>query len=221
VPDASGQAELQYLQPRQGKVSLLLGAKPQGAIVADDLWQLLLAEREICCRELVPLLQTLREDWRIEERLDNVETRLAEQAGPETLAQRREWRRWVGELASADFADRQAADRQLRACGQSVLAFLRQLEHRRLDAEQRRRVQAMISDLSDLNPDCPQRVADWLAGDKRVWLALLSRGDLEQRAVAAEHLSRLCQKPLAFNPAASVDERNAQVAALNALLADN
>jgi hypothetical protein len=221
VADFSSSAEIQYLQPPEGKVSLVLGAKPGDAIVAENLWQLLLAEREVCARELIPLLESLRSDWRLGERLDRAELRLAERAGPEMLAQRRAWRRWIDDLASPDFATRQAADGQLRACGQSVLAFLRQLDSRRLDAEQRRRVLAIVADLSDSSPDCPQRVAEWLAADKRVWLALLSRGDLEQRVVAAEHLSRLCQKPLAFNPAASADERNAQVAALSALLADN
>ena len=66
-----------------------------------------------------------------------------------------------------------------------------------------------------------QGLADWLAADRRVWLALLSRGDLEQRIAAAEHLSKLCQRPVAFNPTASLPERDAQVAALAALLGDH
>jgi hypothetical protein len=224
-PASSASCDVRYVQPASGKITLTLGGPRPRTIAADDLWQLLLAERELCREHLLPLLVEVAPQWDLDGTLDAIERRLVAGAGRDVLTELQQWQRWVDELASPEFVHRQAADRDLRGCGQPVLAFLRQCEARRgagqLDAEQRRRVRAILIDLPDGRADCAQRVASWLAGDRRVWLALLSRGDLEQRIAAAEHLSRLCNKPVAFNPEAPPPERDAQLAALAALLVDH
>lgn len=213
--------EVRYFQPASGKLQLTLAADKPRTIVADDLWQLLLSERD-ARRHLVPLLTAIRPDWDLDSRLNATERLLVAQAADEVVADRRQWQEWLDEMTSPRFAQRQAADVALRQCGQPVLGFLRQAEARgQLDAEQRRRVRSILAELPDGRADCPHRVADWLAADRRVWLAVLSRGDLEQRIAAAEHLSRLCQRPVPFDPAAEVSERDAQLAALAALLADH
>ena len=213
-------ADVSFVQPPCGQVKLTIGgAKPQ-TIVADDLWQLLITQREMCTQHLLPLLNALRPNWRLEEQLDQLETALIARAGADVVTQRRQWQIWVDDLASADFSRRQAADHALRHVGQPVLAFLRGLDRTQLDGEQRRRVCSMLNDLPDGNPDSPPRSAEWLAGDKRVWLALLARGELDQRIAAAEHLSQLCRRPLLFDPQAAAAVRSAQLAELTARLAD-
>jgi len=213
--------EICYLQPVSGKVKLTVSGQPPRTIAADNLWQLLISERELCTRHLLPLLSTLRPNWRLPEQLEQTQTALFEQAGTDVLAQRRQWKNWIDDLAGADFPRRQAADVALRKLGQPVLAYLRGLDESQLEGEQRRRIRSILNDLPDGSPDSPARVADWLAGDKRVWLALLARGELDERIAAAEHLSKLCRRPLPFDPMGSAEVRSAQVAELTAKLAGN
>src|SRR5436190_1897589 len=112
------------------------------------------------------------------------------------------------------FGDRQSADQALRDAGQPVLAFLRGQKLAELAPEQRRRIRAILADVADTGADSPERVADWLLDDRGVWLALLNRGELEHRIAAAEHLSKLCRRNLPFDPSASPESRQAQMADL-------
>jgi hypothetical protein len=164
-------------------------------------------------------LAQLRPNWHIADELADAERALIDRAGEEVLPQRQQWRIWVDELASDSFIQRQAADRGLRAGGQSVLGFLRQLEASDLDPEQERRIAGIVAAAAK-EPDSPSRVAEWLVADKRVWLGLLNRGNVDQRIAAAEHLSRLCGRTLAYDPQASADLRRVQLAELRAKLAE-
>jgi hypothetical protein len=217
-PDA--RAEVRFVQPPQGRLLLNIGGKSQRRIAADDLWQLLVAERDACRDHLLPLMETLRPQWGLSSQLDELERTLLSQDDMEPLRVWQQWQECVDELSSPAFARRQLADRALRESGQCVLAFLRQLDQSELTGEQRRRVAAMLADLPDGDVDSPPRAARWLVFDRRVWLALLARGELEQRIIAAEHLSKLCRRPLAFDPHASPQQRTAQLAELSAKLAD-
>ncbi|HEX5102533.1 MAG TPA: hypothetical protein VFV87_01900 [Pirellulaceae bacterium] len=218
-PDS--QPDVSYFQAPCGKVKLTVGGTKPRTIIAENLWQLLLAERDLCRERFLPLLDALRPNWQLEEQLDDVEATLMKQAGANVLAQRRQWQIWVDQLATGDYSQRQAADRALRQVGQPVLAFLLGLDATSLDGEQRRRVRTMLRDLPDGSADSPLRVADWLAADKRVWLALMARGEVDQRIAAAEHLSKLCRRPLVFDPQATAEARQAQLAELSAKLVEN
>jgi LmbE family N-acetylglucosaminyl deacetylase len=158
--------------------------------------------------------------WRIAGQLASVEAALASVAGIDTSAQRRQWQAWVDQLADPSFSRRREADQALRAAGQGVLAHLRQLDPATLDLEQRRRIRAIVAAIADSSPDSPERVANWLAGDKRVWIVLLGRGDESGRQAAARQLSLLCGRPVAVDPAASDDQREQQLVELKALLAE-
>jgi hypothetical protein len=166
------------------------------------------------------MLSELRPHWRLAEQAAEVEAALVAQAGADTHAERRQWQAWVTELASDSFASRQAADLALRQAGQSVLAFLRQQHPDELDPEQRRRIRGILADVCDGSPDSPERVAGWMLDDKAIWLTLLGRGGLEQRIAAAEHLSKLCRRSLPFDPSASPESRQAQLAVLREKLVE-
>jgi hypothetical protein len=213
-------AEVRYVQPQTGQVTLTVTGKTTERFTAPDLWQLLIVERERCGDQLLPVLHHLRTDWGLHEQLDAVEATLIARPASDMLAQQKSSRRLVEELANPIFAKRQAADLALRTGGQGVLATLRQLDRGELDGEQRRRTRAILADLADSGPDCEERVADWLSGDKRVWLALLARGGPTERVAAVEHLSALCRRPVSFDPHAGSEQRQAQLAELTAKLAD-
>ncbi len=217
--DGVAGVDVRYEQPATGEVTLLVGGQQPERFSAPSLWHLLLVEHEVASEHLLPLLTELRPNWHIADALADAERALIDRAGEEVLPERRQWRTWVDQLASDRFAERQAADRELRAGGQSVLGFLRQLEASELDPEQQRRIAGIVAAAAK-EPDSPSRVAEWLLADKRVWLGLLSRGDVEQRIAAAEHLSRLCGTTLAFDPEASDDLRRVQLAELRAKLAE-
>jgi hypothetical protein len=211
--------EVRYEQPATGEVTLLVGGQQPQRFAAASLWHLLLVEHEITSEHLLPVLAEMRPNWQIVDQLADAERALIERAGQEVLPERRQWRTWVDQLASDSFVERQAADRALRTGGQSVLGFLRQLEASELDPEQERRIAGIVAAAAK-EPDSPSRVAEWLLADKRVWLGLISGGEVDQRIAAAEHLSRLCGRALSFDPQASADLRRVQLAELRAKLAE-
>jgi hypothetical protein len=218
-PLAGDGPELRYLQQSSGPVQVVIGSEQPRSYSAASLWHLLLAEP--AAREhLLPVLEQIRPSWRLSEQLTSVEAALVSTAGTDHSAQRRQWQAWIDQLADSSFPRRCEADEALRVAGQRAVAYLRQLDPSVLDLEQRRRIRAILAAVADSGPDSPERVADWLAEDKRVWLAILGRGDERGRQAAARHLSLLCGKPVAIDPAASDDQRAQQLIELNALLAE-
>jgi len=216
----SGLPEVQYIQPQSGPVQLVIGGDQPRKFTAPSLWHLLLVEAEASRKHLEPLLTQIQPSWRLPQQLAEIEAALAAQAGTEVSAQRRQWQTWVDQLSDDSFARRSEADRSLRSTGQSVLAFLRQLDAATLDLEQRRRIRGILATVADPGSDSPERVAAWLADDKRVWLALLASGPADQRLAAARHLSKMSGRSVSFDPAASADQRAEQLVQLQALLAD-
>jgi hypothetical protein len=218
--EAANSASVELLQSAD-KVTLAIGGQPPRSFEADNLWQLLLAERQACESHLLPMLAEFSLLGDLERQISQVEAALLASAGADVQRDRQAWQQCVNRLASPRFAERQAADQELRADGQAVLAFLRQLDPRQLSGEQKSRVRALLRDLPGGGPDTPAIAAQWLVADKRVWRALLARGELAQRIAAAEHLGHLCGRPIAFDPAASDERRAQQLAELSRMLADN
>lgn len=221
ICSTDGDTKVSYLQPASGKVTLEISGKATETDkrCAASLWHLLLIERDLCRQHLIPMIDRLQPSWRLEEQVALIEQSLTANAGFDVLARRRQWETWVDQLASDSFAERQQADHALRSAGQSVLSLLRELDSSQFDAEQRRRIRAILEDVADLNSDSPERVAGWLLENKAVWLAILERGPPELRLAAAEHLGSLVGKPV-FDPQATPDQVQAQLTALRAKLAE-
>ncbi len=218
-PQGAGAVELRYIQPATGPIQLCLGTDDPRKYTAASLWHLLVAE-PAAREQLMPVLAKIRPTWGLAEQLQAVEQSLVAVAGADVSMQRRQWRAWVDQLTDPSFARRAQADQALRATGQAALVHLRQLDPAEIDREQRQRIRGILAAIADSGPDSPERVAAWLADDKRVWLALLARPDQATSLAAAGHLSLLSGKPIAIDPAASDERRAQQLLELKALLAE-
>lgn len=213
--DPKASLPLVFHQPPSGPVSLRLG---EGAVerefVAENFWRLLVAEPE-ACRDLMALLELLKPNWRLAETAKAAERSLYDSVRAMSGADQENLRRLVGELASGKFARRQAAERDLRAQGRDALPFLMSIDWRRLDAEQRFRLQSLFHELSGGGADdTPERIALWLIRDPKLWLRLLEREDESHRRIALQQLERLLSRRLAFDPAADEATRRRQLDAL-------
>ena len=157
------------------KIALSLGSgSGQETFRAQGIWQLLIAQPKQCREHLLPLLEMLRPNWRLAETVDGVEQKLLREAGSDGASARARWTALVAQLGNDSFAKREAADRALRSGDAGALAYLRQLDRSRLDAEQQFRVRRIIEVLAaQNNDDSVEQIAASLAGDPAVWLALL------------------------------------------------
>lgn len=206
---------LVFHQPPVGPLLLRLGeGADQREFVADNVWRLLVANPE-ACSEFAPLLELLKPNWHLAETAEAAERSLFASVRAMAEADQTRLRRLVGELASDKFARRQAAERSLRDAGRKALPFLMSIDWRRLDAEQRFRLERLFRELSGGGvDDTPERVALWLIRDPKLWLKLLERDDESLRRLALEQLERLLGRRLAFDPAADATTRLKQINAL-------
>jgi hypothetical protein len=211
---ASPTLELTFVQPFNGPIALSVGRDPVQTFTASSLWHLALKHPELCEESLFPLLETLRPHWRLKDQAAALREALVNKSGTDVTAERTQWRKWVSQLDSDDFAERQNADRQLRGSGQAIAAWLQRLDRKQLSAEQAGRVNDICQGLSSLSTDTPQRVALWMVDDRCVWLSLLKDSEVSIRLAAANHLTLLCGKPVAFDPFASDSDRQQQLATL-------
>ncbi len=220
VPNGTSKlATIRLRQPPRGPITVVFQeGQTTREFAADGLWQLMLAEPELCQRHLFPVLQSLRSDWILEAQLRQIEQALLAAArwnrGPDAARMAA----LVQQLGDPSFSRRRDADHQLRAMGQNAVSFLNRLDERTLDAEQRTRIRQIKESLHFHDGDVPARVAAWLAGDPTVWLALLERENEATRTVAAGQLGTILGRTLAIDPAAGESERGQQVRRLRAEL---
>jgi hypothetical protein len=198
---------VEFRQAPNEKIVLTLGSGTgQQTYRAQGIWQLLIAQPKPCREHLLPLLELLRPNWKLAETADAVEEKLLSEAGGVGASGRTGWAALVTQLASESFAKREAADRALRSGDGGALAYLRQLDFSRLDAEQQFRVRRIIEVLAAQNSDdSGEQVAASLAADPAVWLALLGRPQPATRQKAARELAALLGDPITVDPAADPD----------------
>lgn len=189
------------------------------AIGAPTIWHLLLCEPAMCREHLLPLLELLRTDWLLAERVERLSGALVDMCQAGIIDQRERCAALVDKLGSDSYQARQEADRELRTLDQAFAANFRRLDLTRLDPEQRQRLRKIADDLAVRSADTPERAAVWLLDDQTVWLTLLSHEQAAYRHVAALQLSRICDRPIEFDPAAAEIERKAQIERLRERLA--
>lgn len=205
-----------FVQPAEGLIQLIVGSGAEAREVqAQSLWQIALGEPEIFRSAIVPLLQVLRPTWPVAANADAIESLLFTTHMPLVAVNESTIARLVDGLGSDAFAERETAERQLAAIGSAVVPRLRRLDLARLDPEQRARVRRIVDTLGDAEAeDTPSGVIHWLLVDPQTWLLLLTRDDVKLRQLAVERLSKLLNRPLAFDPAADAETRQRQWSAL-------
>jgi len=207
---------LEFAQPKKGDIKLVLGdpQRPTVKISAVSVWHLLLAEPELCRRELLPIFALLRSHWKLMESANQVEEALFRAAVDEGGPPLEHVRELVKALDSPRFAERQQADQQLRGLGVVVLNQFKQLDRLTLSREQRQRIARIESHLAVPKPDTPERIVAWLLNDQSLWLSMLAREDATKRQIAAARLSATDPAADAFDPLAAEPLRRAQIETL-------
>lgn len=208
----------EYLQAFGQPTTLKVGPPGKEKVYrGEGLWQLLITEPEACREHLIPMLEALRPEWRLADKLAQIEDELLQSASRGQLPDRRRWEELVRQLGDDRFALREAADRELRAAGPAVMPYLERLDFGRLEAEQQSRVRRIISDLTqDIDDDTVPQIAVALATEPAVWLGLLSRPEERTRRIAATQLALLLGGPVDFDPAAPLATRQKQIDRLRA-----
>lgn len=209
------------LQQRAGEpIGLTIGPEKQEETYrASSLWHLLIAKPAVCREHLLPLLHVFQFEMDPAGMADEIESMLLTADAPVVTPDRESWAALVAKLGAESFADREAADRELREAGRMVATYLERLDLKQFDTEQQYRIRRIIQSMSPgTGSDRPEQVAAWLAGDSSLWVSLLDREEEAVRRVAAERLASLLGRPVVFDPAADAATRTAQIRQLKAQL---
>jgi len=212
--DNSALPQMEFRQSAADEgISLIVGrGGDQKTYAAKTLWHLLIGEAEVCSEHLLPLLEPLLGRHDLGALADQVVTVLVRNNTAAQKPERETWAKLVEQLGDDRFGRREAADRQLRAAGPRVVAFLAGLDRAGLDAEQHYRVARIIRAFSDQGgQDTPELAASWLAADPEIWLALLARDKESTRRLATQQLEVLLGATIDFDPAADEKTRKAQI----------
>ena len=211
--DDSPDPPVELLQEPNSQLSLSIGPPGQQSVYrTKSVWHLLIAEPEVCRRYVIPLLDTFSPKSSLLQIADELEEELLHVATVHELPDRGQSEALVRQLSAEHFSQREAADRQLRSSGRTVLTYLEQLDPRELDAEQQFRIRRIIMALSRTSgADTAGQLASWLAGDPAIWLLLLSHQELATRQLAAQQLATPLGGPISFDPTADATAREAQV----------
>ncbi len=209
---APGLGSFHFTQPVAGDLILAItSGSEQTETRAADFWRLVLCEPELCRQSILPLLASMRSDWRLPTQIAEIEDELFHIAANPRGDDRRQWRTWVLELGSDTYKQRAAAHRNLTQAGPLIAPFLERIDDQRLDAEQRERVRQILAGFGRSVEDSTEQAAARLAGDAKVWLALAKRSDEPRRRLAAQQLAKCFDRPVDFDPAAEAEKRAEQL----------
>jgi hypothetical protein len=203
---------VEFRQAAEDGVSLTIGSDAKSRVYrAKDIWRLMVAQPGECRQYAIPLLELLQPKFSFGEMAADVEAKLFESSGGTAANGREHWAALVRQLGDDRFAVRQAADRQLRSGDVVALAYLKQLDFHRLDAEQQFRVGRIIdSQLGQQKDDTPGRVAASMAVDAAVWCMLLARPQQSIRETAVRRLEALLGEPIPVDPVAKPESQQLQ-----------
>ncbi|MAR11856.1 MAG: hypothetical protein CL681_18070 [Blastopirellula sp.] len=217
---AGKETTLHYRQPKIGPVVFTVKTAGQTTTYqADSLWHLFLLSPAMSAEHLIPLIERLRPHWHLDTQAQRLAAELQTLADNDWRPDHQQMAKWVEDLASDQFQKRNQADSALRACGFAALSHLRAYKASQLSPEQQERLQKIQQGLRLEAGDTPFRMARWLSEDKHIWLSLLAHGEASVRQTAALRLSKLCQRPIDFDPHAPGSERRLQIERLSPLLA--
>lgn len=196
----------------EGLLSLSVGDGPDRRFAAaPDLWRLLIVHRELCTTHLTPVLESLRSDWALLDTAERSRSAMVRAIEFDLPAKRERCLALVQQLASPLFRERRAAYTQLQHMGRMALACLGDLDRYDLDAEQRRRLQALSGEVQQRHGDTPDLIAARLIGDASMWLELLADEQPRVRRIALEQIEALSGRDVEFDVEADADIRRHQL----------
>jgi hypothetical protein len=208
--NGSDVVSVRFTQPAIGELRLAVDdAQNPRDINSPSFWHLMLGERALCQQYLLPMLESLHTDWRLDIQAEHVGNSLVAAANAGLVPDTDRITRLIAALSSDNFQQRQSADRELREIGPLVVPFIDRLDVARLDAEQRQRLRRIRDSLTATKADSAERVAAWLIHDKTAWFAMLQHEQPETRQVAMRQLVQITGRPLEFDVAG--DERTRQL----------
>jgi hypothetical protein len=185
-------------------LSLPPSDKPR-VLHAPSIWHLVIIHGDEC-KQVVPMLESLRSGWHINLTAQTIEDELVKMAAVSRKSDRKQWETWVRQLGDPRYTARERADKHLRDVGPAILGFMTRLHMSELDPEQQSRVHAIIRILStQTTEDTPERVAATMIEDPLIWLALLSRREASTRQAAAQQLAVILNRPIGVDPTAEPD----------------
>ncbi len=207
---------VEFVQEAGRPVRLAIGADDERkAHEAPSLWHLVLAEPAAVREHLAPILKPIMPDSDLVGQAEKLPARMIEMAAAQETPDTERWAELVVQLGHDQYALREAADRALRQAGPNVLAFLRNLDYGKLDAEQQFRVKRIIRSMTRTpGSDTIDSIAEWMLTDARAWLILLGRDEEATRRAAAQRLEVLLGEPIGFDPSADPTLRRKQIESL-------
>ncbi|MEE2685040.1 MAG: hypothetical protein VYB09_01925 [Planctomycetota bacterium] len=211
TPSSSNQPSV-LLHQDLHQVRLQLGEEDSRQYHAPHLWLLFLEHPRECQEHLVPLLQTLRQNWHLGHWIETVETNLIRSVLAPPTIDMDLLRKKIRELGSGPYRQRRAADIAIRAMGQEIIGILSEIDDRSLNAEQRLRIRRICESLSLPSADTPLSVTSWLQSSPSTWLCLMTHPDSAIRTSSHQRLAWLLGRPIPFNPEALPGIRERQIA---------
>jgi hypothetical protein len=158
---------------------------------AENLWALLMQMPRDDRAEFIQLLSVIRPGWRMNTSIEEIAAELVSLSKQDTHSNRSHWQQLVAKLSNDTFRDRRLAKNRLREYGLQLVPYLRALDQRQLDLNQRRLISQLLQDLQGDTDDDPKLVAQWLLADATVWLRLLEHHEPKYRALALDRLPAL------------------------------
>lgn len=213
TPATADKPTVQFHQDAN-QVRFTVGDEDGQQFQADHLWLLMLQHPAACRTHLVPLLETLRQDWHLGQCAEEVESSLVRAASTRLSIDIGELHQQIDKLGNGTFRQRQGADMAIRKMGQPVIGYLAELDDSKLNAEQRLRLRRICASLLHRHGDSALSVTIWLESSPAAWLCMMQHRDPTVRGQAHLRLATLLGKPVPFGPEDSADKRAVQIATI-------
>ena len=213
IPTSPDQQAVVFHQDRT-QVRFQVGGEKGREYHAPHLWLMFIEHPDDCHQHLIPLLETLRQDWHLGRNVETVEANLLRAVHATPRIDITFLRQKIEELGSGPYRQRRAADIAIRSMGQGIIGILSEIDTHGMNAEQRLRIQRICESTIHHTADTPLSVTSWLKSSPSTWLCLMQHPDRTIRELAHRRMALLTDRPIPFHPDASPSIRERQIAQL-------
>lgn len=168
---------------------------------ANSIWELVFIIPGDDFERFATMLTAIHRDLRLADLRERFAVALVDAAGREEATDMANCEALVAQLADTDFAQREAASRQLLAMGGDTLIYLMSLDSDTLEPEQQLRLKRIRQQLeTGTEEEDIQLYARSLQRRPLVWVGLLESEHVTQRIVAFAQLKTLLGDEIAYDP---------------------